>query len=295
MKPFVFILLVAGGTISLCQADPISLASASNYAVLGLTNSQITQSGSGGVITGNEGIAAGGKIQDASPAIVNGNVVEAATGAYSGATAQIHGSLIQNYGMLNTNYNDAMTAYQNAIAMSPTQTFVGGINATNSAQTITGNGGTNVIYINGNLNLNGATLTLTGTASDVFIVVVSGNLSISGNNAGLLVSGGVTSSQVLYVFDGKSGSITTHNNKENVFGTILAPNYSLNLQGTSFNGAIISGGKMQFNGAVVNYSPFNAPAPTAPTVPEPATYLLSGLGIIALIGFARFYRHRNAA
>ena len=68
---------------------------------------------------------------------------------------------------------------------------------------------------------------------------MTGNATFGGTG-GLLLAGGVTANHVLYNFTGSSGTITSH--VGNVFyGTLLAPTYSFNLDG-SFIGEIIGGG-----------------------------------------------------
>ena len=83
---------------------------------------------------------------------------------------------------------------------------------------MTGNGGLNVILIDGSIN---ASLTLSGGAGDVFIVNVTGRLDLRGSSA-LGLSGGLTAGQVLYNFVGDRGSLVTARGTT-VNGTILAP------------------------------------------------------------------------
>ena len=146
---------------------------------------------------------------------------------------------------------DALTAAAQAAALTPTQTF----GSITSDTTVTGNGGLNVITITGNIT---DSLILSGTGSDVFIVNVSGSVSLGGSET-LGMDGGVTADHVLYNFTGASGTITTH--VGNVLnGTLLAPTYSFSLDGL-FNGAIIGGGKSitLLSGARVNQVTFNPP------------------------------------
>jgi hypothetical protein len=92
-------------------------------------------------------------------------------------------------------------------------------------QTIQGNGGLNVIQINGNIDLSGSSqLILKGSASDVFVINITGTLNISGTTA-IPLSGGLTANHVLFNFTGSSGTINT-GIKETFFGTFLAPTYT---------------------------------------------------------------------
>ncbi len=213
-------------------AGVISLGTANNYSVLGLNNTTITNS----LVTiyGNEGVSQGGSLSNMAPSTITGNVYEYASGQYSGP-GKLGGSVIVNSTLLAQNDTDALNASTTAKALTATQTF----GSITSATTVTGNGGLNVIDINGNINLNNASLILSGSASDVIIVNVTGTASFVGTG-GLSLAGGVTPNHVLYNFTGSSGTIASH--VGNVFyGTLLAPTYSFNLDG-SFIGEIIGGG-----------------------------------------------------
>jgi MYXO-CTERM domain-containing protein len=111
----------------------------------------------------------------------------------------------------------------------------------------------------------------------------------------LLVSG-VPIANVLYNFTG--GTSTSHGSFDThvgdvVDGTMLAPFYNMNLDGT-WNGELI-GGPLDlglFSGAKVNGDSFNPPGPV---VPEPSTVFtaLSGLGLLGLVGGLRRLRRRS--
>ena len=180
-------------TAGTAAAGVISLGTAASYSVLGLANTQINNGPA--TITGNEGISAGGKLTNQAPSTITGNVYESAAGEYSGP-GTLDGSVITNASLLTQNDTDAQTASTVAAGLTATQTFA----AINAATTITGNGGLNVIDITGGINLNNASLTLSGTASDVFIVNVTGNATFAGTG-GLLLAGGVTPNHVLYNFE----------------------------------------------------------------------------------------------
>ncbi len=147
--------------------------------------------------------------------------------------------------MLTQNDTDASNASTTAtkLGKKPDYTF-SGISSATTVNAVTGtdaNGYTNltVVNINGSISLNNASLTLTGTASDVFVVNVTGNTVSFVGTGGLMLSGGVTPNHVLYNFTG-SGTIASHVGNE-FYGTLLAPGFSYNLDG-SFVGEIIGGG-----------------------------------------------------
>jgi hypothetical protein len=250
-----------------CQASSIpSLASAANYAVLGLANTNINNSLV--TINGNEGVSAGGSLTNMAPSVVNGNVYQAAAGLYTGP-GTVHGSVITAPTTLAQNDSDAAAAVSAAELLTATQTYNSGIG---SDTTVTGNGGLNVIAINGDIT---KSLMLSGSAKDTFVVLVSGNVSLVGSDA-LGLGGQVTSNNVLYVFTG-TDNVATHVGNT-IDGTMLGLNTSFNLDGT-FNGEIIGGGSSGItlmSGAVVNNVPFTPPA----CVPEPSTMALLGPGLV---------------
>ena len=226
----------------------ISLGSATNGLVVGLVNTKINNSLV--TINGNEYVSKGGTLVNMAPSIVNGNVYQYANGQYSGP-GKLNGSLITNPTLLNQVDADALAASAAAAALAPTVV----LGTVSNPTTITGTGGQNVIKVNGDIK---ASLILNGTASDTFIVNVTGTLSLGGSSV-LGVSGGVGSGNVLYNFIGSSGTISTHvGNIMN--GTLLAPKYSFNLDGV-FNSRIIGGGASiaLLSGAIVNQPVCNCP------------------------------------
>ena len=94
---------------------------------------------------------------------------------------------------------------------------------------------------------------LSGSASDIFIINISGSATLTGTEA-FALTGGVSTENVLCNFTGSSGSLMTHIG-DVINGIILAPNYNLTLDG-AFNGEIIGGGAGNtttlMSGAVVN-------------------------------------------
>jgi len=258
------------------------LGSAANYAVLGIGSSSAgnpagTLNNSLVTINGNQGVGSGGQIINMAPSVINGNVFQSQSGQYSGP-GHLNGAITTSGVLLNQNFADAMTAASLAASLSPTQSF-GGISHTT---TINGNGGLNVININGSIT---TSLILNGSASDIFIVNVSGTLSLTGSTV-LGVAGGVSGSNVLYNFTGSGGTITTHVNNM-VNGTLLAPNYDFILH--SLNGRIIGGQNITLmSGATVN-------GPPPPSVPEPTTMLLLGTGLVGVAAKLRKRRTNRRA
>ena len=86
--------------------------------------------------------------------------------------------------MLNQNDADALAAAATAAGLVPTQTFGNVSNAT----TIVGTSGLYVIKINGNIT---KMLTLSGTSTSIFVVNVTGTVTLDGSDT-MGLSGGVT-------------------------------------------------------------------------------------------------------
>ena len=126
----------------------------------------------------------------------------------------------------------------------------------NNAGIIQGNGGLNVINV---ANIKNAPLTLSGTASDIFIINVSGGIQ---TNQPMTLSGGVSPSHVLFDLTGSSGNILQASKGSVLYGTYLATNGGdFNFSQLNLTGAVINiGGNVQF----VGQSQIQASAPFMP-------------------------------
>ena len=241
------------------SASPVSLGAAGQFGVLGLQNTQVTNLLA--QINGNEGVSQGGALQNSIFSKITGNVSESSSHLLSGA-GKLVGTVTANAALLATVDSSALAASSQAAALTPTQT----LGTITHSTTVTGNGGLNVIAINGNIR---NSLILSGTSSDIFIVNVTGSADLSGSET-LGLTGGVTANHVLYNFTGSGGSIDILSSGA-VDGTLLAPYDDFILDGT-FNGEIIGGGTeiILLPGATVNQDPFSAPAtgPTGPIINE---------------------------
>jgi hypothetical protein len=201
-----------------------------------ITNSNVT-------INGDEYVSSGGILKNQAPSTINGNVYAYASGNYSGP-GKLTGSIIVNPTLLTQVNADASNASTSAAALPPTQTFP----KISIPTTVIGNGGQNVIKINGDIT---ATVILVGSSTDSFVINVAGALKLTGSST-LTVLGGVASANVLYNFVGTSGTNSTSVGNS-INGTLLAPTYSFNLDGT-INGRVIGGGSSisLLSGAIVN-------------------------------------------
>ena len=177
-------------------------------------------------------------------------------------------------------FADAESASTAAFALPATQTFGTGIS---NATTINGNGGTNVMDVAG-INLTNGALTLNGSASDVFIVNVTGDLTSSNSN--IAISGGVTPNNVLI---NVSGSVTiTGGGPNNFYGTILDPNWPVNVHDKLLTGELIGNTITDTSGFSVNY---DFPR-VSPELRETGTVTVSNTNLVA--SYVSNYRNPSA-
>ncbi|HEY2381569.1 MAG TPA: PEP-CTERM sorting domain-containing protein [Terriglobia bacterium] len=164
-------------------------------------------------------------------------------------------------------FMDANTLSATAAGLTATQAYAN----INGTQTINGTGGLNVIDVG---SLHNPNLTISGTASSIFVFNVSG--SFQTNEA--LTLDGVTASQILWNFTGNSGNVFQTSGGDLLYGTFLATNggnfqfSNLDLSGELIN----TGGRIQF----VSGSEIASNQPFAGTgVPEPSTMTLLAAGL----------------
>lgn len=174
-------------------------------------------------------------------------------------------------------FSDAATLSATAAGLTATQTF-GAINGT---QVITGNGALNVIDI---ASLQNPTLTISGSASDIFVINVAGLFQ---TNHAITLSG-VTASQILWNFTG-TGTVLQTSGGNQLFGTFLATNGgSFTADAIHLTGALINtGGHIEFvSGAQLTFEAFIVPQQKVPE-PEATSLLLCGMGLVAGAGVLR--------
>lgn len=175
---------------------------------------------------------------------------------------------------MNQAISDALAANTFAAAQPPTQPPLGNVT---TGTTIEGNGGQNVINITGDVNLSNLNdLVFDGTAEDRFIVNIFGNLTLTGD---AVVSGGgsVTADHILLNFVGSNPSSITVGPIDAVSGTILAPERTMELDGSVAGGILGGAGGnpgITLNGTMI-FSPFVP-------IPEPAIAALMLLGVTAI-------------
>ena len=258
---------------SSCFADPINLGQAGNLTIFGFdgstvsfTNPQTQVSGPPGTLP-NVGIGPNSSL-NASDGVISGTLFVDPT-----ATNINQGNLHVLGGVVTTSLSgavsDLLSLSSTSAALTPTQTF-GDITGN---QTITGNGGKNVISVS-SIQLNGSsTLTLSGTSSDTFVVNVSGKLALTGTSS--IQLNGVAPNNVLFNVTG-SGQDVAFTGKSQGNGLFLAPNRAVSVTGATIDGGIYAGGNI----AIVSG------AKIISGVPEPSSLALASIGLFSLAGCA---------
>lgn len=256
------------------------LGQAANYTVLGLTGTTLDFSNT--TVTGSVGASAGGTLDMMAPSKIVGQAFLDPTASLSGFSDSAHitgGITVQS---MSTAVSDSLNAYQTYTSLAPSQTFSSGIS---TATTITGSGGVDVISITGNIDLNNANLKLAGGPNDVFVLNVTGNISLVGTAS--IIGSGVSPNQILIDMDNLAANpsshpttVTTHVG-DVIDGTVLAPYSTGNLDG-QFNGRLIFGGSdlSLLSGVTVN----------GQSVPEPGSVLAVLMGLFPL----SLIRHRRS-
>jgi Flp pilus assembly protein TadG len=133
----------------------------------------------------------------------------------------------------------ATTAYNNFVALSPTMTS---ITTVNSTRTITGSAGVNVLNVTNFRPSNNAIITLSAPAKSSFVIRVSNAFTLN-NNSKVVLSGGITSDGVTFVYT-RNNSTATLSNNSIMNGSILSPNSNITLSNNaSINGGVLVSGR----------------------------------------------------
>jgi hypothetical protein len=222
-----------------CVDPGLGLGAAAGCTVLELGPSSVSITGPAGGLLGDVCIAANGHLSMSGSEYITGDIRLGPGATFSNSSSGSIGQVFTNVD-LSAEINAAYAAAASASARPCTQSYA---SLTNN-QTITGNGGMNVVCCN-DVVLNGKIVTLSGGASDFFILNVTGRFVLTGG--GKILASGVPASHVLYnirgtgadvAFSGGGGGINCCNAR--VDGTLLAPSRRIALSPGLVNGEVIS-------------------------------------------------------
>ena len=194
----------------------VGLGNAGSFAVLGA--STVSNTGPT-VVSGDLGVNAGSAVTGFSAAATDGKV--------------INGTIHQTDTLSGLAKTDLVTAYNDAAGRTPTPTQTG-LTALDGKTLVPG------VYAGGNLQLNGGTLTLNGTANDVFIFQAASGLDVTSGSKVALI-GGASACNVFW----QVASSATIGTTASFVGTVMA--YA---DITVANGATVSGRLLARTGQV---------------------------------------------
>lgn len=179
---------------------------------------------------------------------------------------------------------DATIAVTNVNGITPTQSFGNGLY---NGTTVGGTTGLNVISVSNGLFLSGASLTINGSSNDQFVFNISGGLDLYNSN--IVLTGGVTANQVLFVVDGGTDFFSS-----TVNGTFLDLNDQVSVFGTTVNGGLISANDILIENTVINGSG-NVFGDGPLVTPEMNSMVMAACVGLLLLGKAGWDRMRNRA
>jgi hypothetical protein len=140
----------------------------------------------------------------------------------------------------------------------------------------------------------GSTLTINGDAAGDSVVLNFGsNVEFKGT---ILLTGGLTSDQVLFNVTGSNHTLTINSNKATETGTFLDPNSAISISDSVLNGRLFGGDStnLQFvSGA--NIDDTGAGGQGGMNTPEPSFLGLLSVGVMALIGVNQLRNRRASA
>lgn len=210
---------------------------------------------------------------------VNGSLFLSASSVLSlGSHGAFSGSLVTGS---QAGVGATMSAVSSALnGLSANQTISGDLASSMTFHNNSTTGGTAVIDITGNVNLNSNILTfVAANAADKFVVNIGGDFAFSQST--IILSGFSNPDQLIFNITDDCSSVAEINKSTSVFaGILLAPQCDIRVHNQlSFDGELF-GENVTVDSAATLSSPLS-------TVPEPNTLLLLGTGLISFAGIFR--------
>jgi hypothetical protein len=225
-----------------------------DWTLLGVGTNPVSVSGSN--VFGDFGVAGSTNLT-----IANSNLAN----LYLNSMATIHKTVTGSNILktVTTNLNPDATAATNAgdffkaLPNSPTSSWTssnaslssklelgptkGSLNLSNTSLTLTATSTTPVVFNISSFSLNCSNLVLSGNAHDEFVFnIYGGTMSLTSSN--VVLSGGLTPSDVVFDYVGKSGSGPVMASNSNLYGIILANQQTVTIGNSNVIGAVISNG-----------------------------------------------------
>ena len=221
------------------QASVVNLGAAAGWSVLTYNSNNTSDSafngGPIGVVNGNWTQSGGGQTDHQQP-----TTVYLSPGFTNNGPNVL--TTVYNAALLNSAWTDAVNASAMLASLAPTQT----LGAINSGLTLSEAAVGTYVFNISSINLNQSALTLSAPAGSTFVLNISGNITLNGGSPGngILLAGGLKSSDVFINLTGVNSNLTTSGggNAQQIFGTVLATglNASVNLHPGQINGEIIA-------------------------------------------------------
>ncbi len=258
------------GTISSTGATNIQVASAVNSGQVTSSNTTYVQNAGPGQTTSSTPVTVFGA-SNVTTDLTNLNSFSSTVGGFTGTSLTVN---------LNNNQSQTINAS-------------GGPAGTNG--TITGN--ESVFTVSSFNFTNGATLTINGDGVHNVILNFSRAASFGGT---ILLTGGLTSDQVLFNFTGGSNlsggpALTVSTNGATETGIFLDPNGAMQINQSVLNGRFFGGDStnMQIVSGVTLNAPGGGTSPDVASVPEPSSMaMVLGIGGLTALGYT--WRRRRS-
>jgi len=198
----VLLLVLFCGSSALADTFGLGTAGPSNYGVLETGPHTVSFTSNGGGISvgpgasasqANLGINSGGNLNTSGTNTIQGTYYKFSTNTGDGigtGTTIVGGTNTSSNSQLTTAASNAATASSTLSGLTASQTF----NNLSGNTTFTAAGTQTVIQLTGNTNLNNNILTLSGNATQSFVINVSGNITL-GN---VTLIGGLTAANVIF-------------------------------------------------------------------------------------------------
>ena len=277
------IALSSGALSNNVRASVVDLGDAAGFSVLTYNSNNTSDSafngGPIGVVDGNWTQSGGQQTSNQQP-----EIVYLSPGHTNNGPAVL--TTTYNAPLLNSAWADAQNASAMLASLTPTQTF----GAITTGQTITESAVGNYVFNISSISLNQSALTLSAPAGSTIVLNISGNITLAGGSQGngLLLAGGLTSSDVVWNLTGANSNITTSGggNAQQIQGIVLATgsNASVNLHPGEILGEVIATTFTSSSGALV-------------VVPEvtPGSVIIGFLGLIVAVSSRRVLMGRFRA